>query len=204
MFTDMVDFTALIQEDERRANSIRDRHRDALRVSIERHGGEIVQFYGDGTLSVFDSAIGGVNAAVEAQRRLREGEPMPVRVGIHIGDINHYEDGVYGDGVNVASRIQDLSVPGAVLVSGKVRSAERCRNPMGPLRFSHDRSHRPKYSHEWRRAFRSDPRALDQHPVVKDEDALQPHPATQGRVVQRGKDDLGALIDHEGHLHQNS
>jgi len=77
MFTDMVDFTALIQEDERRTNSIRDRHRDALRVSIERHGGEIVQFYGDGTLSVFDSAIGGVNAAVEAQRRLREGEPPP-------------------------------------------------------------------------------------------------------------------------------
>ena len=74
MFTDMVGFTALMQEDEHRAKTIRDRHRDALRESIERHGGEIVQFYGDGTLSVFESAVEGVNAAVAAQRVLREGE----------------------------------------------------------------------------------------------------------------------------------
>ncbi len=120
MFTDMVGFTALMQEDEHRAKTIRDRHRDALRESIEKHGGEIVQFYGDGTLSVFDSAIEGVNAAVAAQRRLQQDPTIPVRIGIHIGDINHDEDGVYGDGVNVAARIQDLSVPGGVLVSGKV------------------------------------------------------------------------------------
>ena len=120
MFTDMVGFTALMQEDEHRAKSIRDRHRDALRESIEKHGGEIVQFYGDGTLSVFDSAIEGVNAAVAAQRRLQEDPAIPVRIGIHIGDINHDEDGVYGDGVNVAARVQGLSVPGGVLVSGKV------------------------------------------------------------------------------------
>ena len=120
MFTDMVGFTALMQEDEHRAKSIRDRHRDALRESIEKHGGEIVQFYGDGTLSVFGSAVEGVNAAVTAQRRLQESPAIPVRIGIHIGDINHDEDGVYGDGVNVAARIQGLSVPGGVLVSGKV------------------------------------------------------------------------------------
>jgi adenylate cyclase len=120
MFTDMVGFTALMQEDEHRAKSVRDRHRSALRESIESHGGEIVQFYGDGTLSVFDSAIEGVTAAVAAQRRLQQDPPIPVRIGIHIGDINHDEDGVYGDGVNVAARIQGLSVPGGVLVSGKV------------------------------------------------------------------------------------
>ena len=120
MFTDMVGFTALMQEDEHRAKSIRDRHRDALRESIEKHGGEIVQFYGDGTLSVFGSAVEGVNAAVTAQRRLQESPAIPVRIGIHIGDINHDEDGIYGDGVNVAARIQGLSVPGGVLVSGKV------------------------------------------------------------------------------------
>lgn len=53
ILTDMVGFTALMQEDEHRAKSIRDRHRDALRESIEQHGGEIVQFYGDGTLRIF-------------------------------------------------------------------------------------------------------------------------------------------------------
>ena len=120
MFTDMVGFTALMQDDEHRAKSIRDRHRDALRRSIEAHGGEIVQFYGDGTLSVFASAIEAVSSAVAAQQTLQQAPSIPVRIGLHIGDINRDEDGVYGDGVNVAARIQGLSVAGAVMISGKV------------------------------------------------------------------------------------
>ena len=120
MFTDMVGFTALMQDDEHRAKSIRDRHRDTLRQSIEKHGGEIVQFYGDGTLSVFGSAVEGVASAVEAQQALQKEPSIPVRIGLHIGDINRDEDGVYGDGVNVAARIEGLSVPGAVMISGKV------------------------------------------------------------------------------------
>ena len=57
MFTDMVGYTALMQEDEVRATTLRDRHRAVLREGIETHEGEIVQFYGDGTLSVFPSAV---------------------------------------------------------------------------------------------------------------------------------------------------
>ena len=120
MFTDMVGFTALMQDDEHRAKSIRDRHRDTLRQSIEKHGGEIVQFYGDGTLSVFGSAVDGVSSAVAAQQALQQEPSIPVRIGLHIGDINRDEDGIYGDGVNVAARIEGLSVPGAVMISGKV------------------------------------------------------------------------------------
>ena len=120
MFTDMVGFTALMQDDEHRAKSIRDRHRDTLRQSIEKHSGEIVQFYGDGTLSVFGSAVDAVSSAVAAQQALQQDPSIPVRIGLHIGDIIRDEDGVYGDGVNVAARIQGLSVPGAVMISGKV------------------------------------------------------------------------------------
>ena len=120
MFTDMVGFTALMQDDEHRAKSIRDRHRDTLRQSIEKHGGEIIQFYGDGTLSIFGSAINAVSSAVAAQQALQQEPSIPVRIGLHIGDINRDEDGVYGDGVNVAARIEGLSVPGAVMISGKV------------------------------------------------------------------------------------
>ena len=120
MFTDMVGFTALMQEDEGRAKNIRDRHRETLRHSIEEHRGEIVQFYGDGTLSIFNSAIDGVSSAVVAQIELQKDPAIPVRIGIHVGDINHDEDGVYGDGVNVAARIQALSVPGTIMISGKV------------------------------------------------------------------------------------
>ncbi len=117
MFTDMVGFTALMQEDEHRAMSIRDRHRDTLREMIEERGGEIVQFYGDGTLSVFGSAVDGVSAAVAAQQALQQDPAIPVRIGLHIGDTNRDEDGIYGDGVNMATRIEGLSVPGAVLIS---------------------------------------------------------------------------------------
>ena len=120
MFTDMVGFTALMQDDEHRAKSIRDRHREALRRSVETHGGEIVQFYGDGTLSVFTSAIEAVSSAVTAQQTLQQAPSIPVRIGLHIGDISRDDDGVYGDGVNVAARIQGLSVAGAVMISGKV------------------------------------------------------------------------------------
>ena len=120
MFTDMVGYTALMQEDESRATMLRDRHRAVLHEGIEAHEGEIVQFYGDGTLSVFPSAVQAVDAAVDIQRRFRQDPTIPVRIGLHIGDIVHDEDGVHGDGVNVAARVQGLAVPGSVLVSGTV------------------------------------------------------------------------------------
>ncbi len=102
------------------ATTLRDRHRTVLREGIEAHQGEIVQFYGDGTLSVFPSAVQAVDAAVDIQRRFQLDPPIPVRIGLHIGDIVHDQDGVHGDGVNVAARVQGLAVPGSVLISGGV------------------------------------------------------------------------------------
>lgn len=120
MFTDMVGYTALMQVDEAEAKARRDRQRDVLEESIARHGGQVLQVYGDGTLSTFDSAVEAVRCAVEIQSELRADPPIPLRIGIHAGDVVHDEHGVYGDGVNVASRIQGLSVPGGVLISEKV------------------------------------------------------------------------------------
>ncbi len=120
IFTDMVGYTALMQADEFTATTIRDRHRTVLREGIEAHQGEIVQFYGDGTLSVFPSAVEAVDAAVDIQLRFQLDLPVPVRIGLHIGDIVHDEDGVHGDGVNVAARVQGLAISGSVLVSGGI------------------------------------------------------------------------------------
>lgn len=120
MFTDMVGYTALMQDDESRATDVRDRHRAVLHNAVESNAGEIVQFYGDGTLSVFGSAIQAVNAAVTAQQALQAAPEIPVRIGLHIGDIVHDEDGVHGDGVNVAARIQGIATPGSVVVSTRV------------------------------------------------------------------------------------
>jgi len=120
MFSDMVGYTALMQEDEVRAMADRDRQREVLDRLIVGHGGEVLQVYGDRTLSVFRSAIEAVRCAVLVQTELRVGQPVALRIGVHTGDIVHDDDGVFGDGVNVAARIQGLSVAGGVLISGKV------------------------------------------------------------------------------------
>jgi TolB-like protein/Tfp pilus assembly protein PilF len=121
MFTDMVGYTALMQENERQAKVNRDRHRQILEAAISQHGGEILQFYGDGTLSIFKSAIEAVYCAIKVQQELNAGDtPVPLRIGLHTGDVVHDEDGVFGDGVNVAARIEGLGVAGSVLLSEKV------------------------------------------------------------------------------------
>jgi adenylate cyclase len=120
MFTDMVGYTALMQQDERRAKANRDRHREVLSRLIAKQDGQVLQFYGDGTLSIFRSALDAVSCAIEIQSELRRQPRIPLRIGIHTGDIVYDEEGAYGDGVNVASRIESLATPGGILVSGKV------------------------------------------------------------------------------------
>jgi len=122
MFTDIVGYTAMMQKDEVYAKTIRDKHRSVLNTKISEHSGEIVQFYGDGTLSVFNSAIEAVICAKEIQNKFMEQPKIPLRIGIHIGDIVHNQDGIYGDGVNVASRIQSIGTPGSVMISEKVHT----------------------------------------------------------------------------------
>ena len=120
MFADMVGYTALVQQSETRAREHRTRMREALRTEVAAGEGEILQFYGDGALSVFPSAIEAVRSAIRIQSSLRTTPTVPVRIGLHTGDVVHDEEGVFGDGVNLASRIEALAAPGGILVSGRV------------------------------------------------------------------------------------
>lgn len=120
MFTDMVGYTALMQEDEQKAKKHRDRHRQILEKCTQDYHGLILQYYGDGTLSVFGSAIEAVECAVDIQYNLQDTPKILLRIGIHIGDIVYADDGIYGDAVNIASRIENLCSPGGILVSEKV------------------------------------------------------------------------------------
>jgi len=120
MFTDMVGYTALMQEDETKAKTSRDRHRKILGKAISHHNGEILQYYGDGTLCIFKSSIEALACAIQIQIELQKEPKIPLRIGIHTGDIVYDEEGVYGDSVNVASRIENLAVSGSVLISAKV------------------------------------------------------------------------------------
>jgi adenylate cyclase len=120
MFTDMVGYTTLMQTNEELANRKKERHKEVLEHSVHQFKGKILQYYGDGTLSIFNSTIEGVRCAMEIQKQLAEEPKVALRIGIHTGDIALDESGIYGDGVNIASRIESLSVPGGVFISEKV------------------------------------------------------------------------------------
>lgn len=120
MFTDIQGYTAIMQRNEDEALKLRNKHREVFQRETARHHGDILQYYGDGTLSVFDSAVDAVKCAIEIQRALQEEPVVPVRIGIHSGDIIFTKEDIIGDGVNVASRVESLSVAGGVLISDKV------------------------------------------------------------------------------------
>jgi adenylate cyclase len=120
MFSDMSGYTALMQQNEQLAKVKHRRLKDILEASVSAHHGKILQYYGDGALSIFNSAIDGVNCAVEIQQALQQEPKVDVRIGIHTGDISIENETIYGDGVNLASRIESLAVPGSIFISEKV------------------------------------------------------------------------------------
>lgn len=140
MFTDIVGYSSMMQKNEERANRMRVRHREVFQRLHERFGGKILQYYGDGTLSIFPSAASAVECGVALQQALKKEPQVPIRVGIHTGDITFSEEEAYGDGVNVASRIESLCVPGGVFISGKayddIKNHRRLRaKPLGAFQL---------------------------------------------------------------------
>lgn len=123
MFTDIVGYTAMMHENEENAAAIRQRHRTIFEKEHERCHGELLQYYGDGTLSIFKSAVEAVNCAIAMQQQFQSGQVVPLRIGIHLGDIVFNENEVYGDGVNLASRVESMGVPGCIMISDKLEFA---------------------------------------------------------------------------------
>jgi TolB-like protein/Tfp pilus assembly protein PilF len=120
MFADMVGYTKLMQQNEAEAKRLRDRQRKVVDNYIMEHRGQVMQYYGDGTLSMFGSAIDAVNAARDIQLELQNDPQVPLRIGIHLGDVVYDDEGIFGDAVNLAARVQGLGIPGSVMLSGKV------------------------------------------------------------------------------------
>jgi len=120
MFTDMVGYTAMMQENEKLAKVLRNKHREVLERLVFEHRGQVLQYYGDGTLSIFGSVIESAMCASKIQQELQTEPKVPLRIGLHAGDVVYDDEGVYGDGVNIASRIENIAVPGSVLISDKI------------------------------------------------------------------------------------
>jgi adenylate cyclase len=120
LFADMTGYTALMQDNEHLARQKRKRFKDVLEAAIANHDGKILQNYGDGSLSIFNSAINSVNCAISIQQQLQLEPKVDLRIGIHTGDVVMEDESIFGDGVNLASRIESMAVPGGVFISEKV------------------------------------------------------------------------------------
>ncbi|MEJ0082231.1 MAG: adenylate/guanylate cyclase domain-containing protein [Puia sp.] len=122
LFTDIVNSTAIMQKDELAAVSINKRYMAVLKQYIPEYNGEILNDYGDGSLCTFASITQAVRCAMEMQRLFQMEPKVPLRIGIHVGEM-FLEDGkVFGDGVNVASRIQSLGTANCILFSSEVNN----------------------------------------------------------------------------------
>src|ERR1035441_6692918 len=134
---DAAGYSRLMADDEQATVAALDGARDVFRKAAQAERGRVVDTAGDSVLVIFETAAGAVSAALEIQRALEENSKgsasnriLCFRIGVHLGDVLEKDDGsVYGEGVNIAARLQELALPGGIVVSDAVRSSIRKRLP---------------------------------------------------------------------------
>jgi len=125
MFTDIVGYTALMGSDEDRAFKVLRKNRAIHTDLIKEFNGTLIKEMGDGMLVSFGLAHDAAQCAIEIQKRAREELDGQLRIGIHLGDITFENEDIFGDGVNIASRLQSITDPGGIYISESVYNAIR-------------------------------------------------------------------------------
>lgn len=139
MFTDMVGYSELTQRDERHALQLLNEHRRIVRPLLARFAGREVKTIGDAFMVEFSDGVSAVRCALEIQRLHAERnrdlqlEEIQIRIGLHAGEVIDQEGDLYGDTVNVASRIEPLAPPGGICLSEPVFEAARDRIDVAPI-----------------------------------------------------------------------
>lgn len=117
LFADIVGYTAMMQENEELAVEKVNRFREVVELVAEELNGKIIQYYGDGSLLLFQSSTDAAEFAKLLQEDLHNEPRVPVRIGIHMGDVLVHAGNIFGDVVNIASRIQSLAPAGGIYIS---------------------------------------------------------------------------------------
>jgi DNA segregation ATPase FtsK/SpoIIIE-like protein len=121
VFTDIVDYSALANRDEKAALKLLKKQRRLLKPLVKQFEGEWLKEIGDGLLLSFDSSLSAVECALAIQAKVLGVEHLELRIGIHQGDVVREGNDILGDGVNIASRIEEYAPVGGVAVSGKIQ-----------------------------------------------------------------------------------
>jgi class 3 adenylate cyclase/TolB-like protein/Tfp pilus assembly protein PilF len=128
MFTDIVGYTTLMGDNEARAMDLVRKNKSIQKTLVEKHGGSWLKEMGDGTMASFPAASDAIYCALEIQKQLKNENDLSVRIGIHLGEILSEEGDIYGDGVNIASRLQTIADPGGIYISDPVQKSVKSRS----------------------------------------------------------------------------
>ena len=119
MFTDIVGYTAMMQANEQKAVAVIKHYNSSLEKLVQQYNGQVLNYYGDGSLCIFPNATDAANCSLDLQKELKNDPGVPLRIGLHIGEVFFENEKALGDGVNVASRVQSLGQENTILVSGE-------------------------------------------------------------------------------------
>ena len=120
MFTDIVGYTALMGKDEQKAFELLNKNRQIQKPIIEEFNGKFIKELGDGILASFNTVSDAVYAALKIQEKCNASKDLQLRIGIHQGEVVFEQDDIFGDAVNIASRIQAIAAPGGIYISESV------------------------------------------------------------------------------------
>ncbi|HSU28063.1 MAG TPA: adenylate/guanylate cyclase domain-containing protein [Chitinophagaceae bacterium] len=121
MFTDIVGYTAQMGRNEQKAFELLRKNREIQKPIIEEYGGRWIKELGDGILASFPAVSNAVYAAIKIQDEVENSKDFELRIGIHQGEVVFENDDIFGDAVNIASRLQALATPGGIYVSESVQ-----------------------------------------------------------------------------------
>ena len=121
MFTDIVGYTALMGNDEQKAFELLRKNREIQKPIIEEFGGRWIKELGDGIMASFPAVSNAVHAAIKIQEACFNSKAFQLRIGIHQGEVVFENDDIFGDAVNIASRLQVLAPPAGIFVSESVQ-----------------------------------------------------------------------------------
>ena len=136
LYADVAGYSRLTEDDEEGTHRMLVAFLDAFGAAIEGHSGRVVHIAGDAVLADFASVLDALSCAVDVQRDfMARNEPLPerrrlqFRIGVNLGDVMIDRDEIYGDGVNVAARLQSVADPGGICISASVR--DQIKNKLG-------------------------------------------------------------------------